>query len=544
MVPHLKRSWPLVITSLIFILAVAACFLACRASTSQGFIYPLDDTYIHLSLARNLAEHGVWGISPAHFTSLSSSLLWTLVLSSLFLLFGVQHLLPFLLAVFLAWLLLFFTYRISVRHRLTAELNFTGLIAVFFFTPLTPLIFSGLEHVAHILLTLITAYTAVHILLLKKVSIPRRALLCGLVALNSMVRYEAVFLLLIISLLFLVRKRWLSSLALAVCGTLPLFVFGLISHAQGWYMLPNSILLKGRIPDIHSLIAFLSWLSAPWRESLLHPHLILLMLVSAGMFLQRNQKRGRFWETSSLLHVIFLSTAVLHIQFAALGWFFRYEAYLMAMGILAILLSVRAPHLKQPAPVSSSKNPSVWRYGMGIILVVSAVVLGLRGVIAIVQTPKACRNIYEQQYQMGLFLKTYYEGEAIAANDIGAINYYADIDCVDLWGLANMEIARAKRDGSYGPRVIQRVARSRHVTIAVAYEDWYLRYGGLPEEWIKVAEWTIRDNVVCGDDTVSFYAVNPGHAGTLRENLKSFSQKLPGDVASRFFNQAPQHSPR
>jgi hypothetical protein len=59
---------------------------------------------------------------------------------------------------------------------------------------------------------------------------------------------------------------------------------------------------------------------------------------------------------------------------------------------------------------------------------------------SLVITPQASRNIYEQQYQMGMFLKRCYPGKAVAVNDICAVSYLADVRLVDLLGLARMPL--------------------------------------------------------------------------------------------------------
>ena len=53
------------------------------ARTGGTFVYAQDDPYIHLALARTLADHGVWGIRPGQFASASSSPLWTVLLAVL-----------------------------------------------------------------------------------------------------------------------------------------------------------------------------------------------------------------------------------------------------------------------------------------------------------------------------------------------------------------------------------------------------------------------------------------------------------------------------
>jgi hypothetical protein len=71
--------------------------------------------------------------------------------------------------------------------------------------------------------------------------------------------------------------------------------------------------------------------------------------------------------------------------------------------------------------------------------------------------------------------------------------------------------------------------------IALLY-DLRVAPGGkslIPPEWAMIGQWRIPHNVVCASDTVSFYAVQPAAEAALRENLTSFSSRLPADVVQR-----------
>ncbi|MGD0575793.1 MAG: hypothetical protein ABSB61_10580, partial [Anaerolineales bacterium] len=158
--------------------------------------------------------------------------------------------------------------------------------------------------------------------------------------------------------------------------------------------------------------------------------------------------------------------------------------------------------------------------------------LAKASVEALLDTPLASRNIYGQQQQMALFLKEHYSGQAVAANDIGAIDFYSNLHLMDLFGLASREVALDKLDGQWNSKAIAAISDRGGTVIAVVFDSWFVSTG-LPPSWIKVAEWTIEDNVVCGSDTVSWYGVGRGNAEALASNLRNFEPQLPRQVTVR-----------
>ena len=88
---------PLLAGIAIYLGLVAVLLTASLALTGGSFTFAQDDPYIHLAMARTLAEHGVWGIAPDAFASASSSPLWTLLLAALWTLGAKAVWVPFVL---------------------------------------------------------------------------------------------------------------------------------------------------------------------------------------------------------------------------------------------------------------------------------------------------------------------------------------------------------------------------------------------------------------------------------------------------------------
>ncbi len=532
----LKKYWPILICLGIFLIGFFLILNHTLSSTQGKFIYPLDDTYIHINIAKNFSESGTWGVSQENFSSLSSSLIWPLLISLMFLIFGPSLMIPLILSLLTSLVMLILFFYILRKNYVSNSLTLAALISIIFLTPLIPLVFTGLEHVLHCLFITLFVYYGVTFLSSSSNHNQSPLIVYVLAFLGTMTRYETLFLVFFLACLFSFKKEWIHSLIVLISGFLPVAVYGWISLSNGWYFLPNSVLLKGRTPDFSSLKGALTWFISPWKEAYNSPHILLLLFISVFIFIYLSLKKYKFFSRPLLLNTLLILGLLFHIQFAKLGWFYRYEAYLIVLAMLVFSFSAREIFKIITKEKKEKPNKTIRVFELVFISLILVITLGIRGGKALLEIPTASQNIYEQQYQMGLFLKQHYPQKNIAVNDIGAVNYLTDCECLDLWGLSSMEVARAKRNGNYSTEFISRISEQHHIKIAILYTPWYEIYGGLPSDWHKVGEWKIPDNVVCGGDNVSFYAVEPDEKQELDKSLKEFSKGLPKNVEYKFNN--------
>jgi len=246
--------------------------------------------------------------------------------------------------------------------------------------------------------------------------------------------------------------------------------------------------------------------------------------------------RSSVWRVDQYLFAIILPTWVLHLTFSRFNptHFGRYEAYLIALGIFALAISQEL----DKARINAWLRRRSWWKSIPVVLLalILAYPLVQRAIHYCGNTAAAMKNIHDQQYQMGLFLKRYFQGEVIAANDIGAITYLADIHLLDLAGLASKDVTLAIFHKNFKKDQMQRVAERHRASIAMIYETWFR--DRIPDSWIRVAQWRISHNVICGESVVTFYAIDPEYRDRLREDLLDFSGALPADVRQRVLDVA------
>jgi hypothetical protein len=531
----IRNYWPYLL-SLVLLVVTMGILLWISVGENEGrFVYALDDAYIHMAIAKHLVQDGVWGVGTEHFTSSSSSMLWVLIVSFTYFVFGVGELAPYLLNLLFAAILLFVLYRFLKNELAAGSYIFVCLVLAIFFTPLPNLIVSGMEHVLHVLLTIVFVYLSTRILSTEEVSPQRLKILYVITPLLAAVRYEGLFVIFVVCCLFALRKRFRQSLILAVAGILPVVAYGLISKLLGWFWLPNSIILKGRFPNLTSVLAVVDYLDWSIPNLLRLPYPLLYLAITSLVIYAANLYRGKsFWEKNQIAIFIFLAASCLHIQFADIGWFFRYEAYLVALGMFTVSVSLYDA-VKHWIGVASAARHIALPVIVSILFALFPLrSLTIRAIDALKDSTKAQNDRYVQHLSVATFLSRYYNDQTVVLNDIGAATFYSDARVLDMYGISNVEPInfRQAKDGYTSSDVFQ-WASQQHAKIAVLQVQWHEISSRIPIEWTPVRVWEIPRNVVFPDRLIGFFAIDSAELGPLTRHLSEFSSTLPRQILQR-----------
>lgn len=530
----LLKNWPLYASLLAFLLLMWLA-LSVSLKLNQGhLIYATDDAYIEMAMARNFAQWGVWGVTRYGFTSSASTLLWTLLLSFTDVVAGPGRLAPLAWNLLFAILLLAATYAILGWYKASPAVTLAALLGIILLLPLPTLVLSGMEHTLQTWLAVVTVFLAARLL---SNEWPRGARLDTvklwlLAPLVTATRFEGMFLIAAVSALGLLLRRWRFALWFGVLGFLPVLIHGIISVRHGWFWFPASVLLKASLPTsgsgVELILAVFNSIFINFRQG---PHTLTMLIAVLLVYILAGSKGSSVTESRQIMGAIIAFLWLADVEFVGSGSLYRYDAYLCALSIvfIALQLPVIAPHFPSLLSLSTWRVPG--NIACGVLSLVLLFPLAVKGLRLLWDLPQCTNNVFEQQYQMGLFVQRYYQGSTVALNDIGAVDFLADIHCLDLVGLANAQVAVARRSGTFGVQTMQDIAKQTGARIAIIYDSWFPR--GIPPEWIRVGRWTIPNNVIDGGDTVSFYALNSAEASYLGESLTDFSTRLPADVLQR-----------
>lgn len=515
----LSRRRIVVLCTLALVLSVAAAVLGAILDRNGGtLVYSLDDPYIHLALARNIAAVH-YGINPGEAAAPASSILYPFLLS-LFVPLGIDRLAPLLIN--LAALSVSVVLLASIVLRLVSDevpawvaVVLTAVIALA--VNLVGLVFTGMEHSLHVMLTLAVLYGVI-------VAAERRELPWWLMAaliLGPLVRYEgcAVTLGGMVALLWLGHRR--RPLLAAAVAVLALAAFSAMLWSLGLSPLPSSVLAKsvvaaagvgGSLTGI--VAAVLATLAALPATGMLIGLLAAAIAVAVVAKLRSDPRSPAI--AVGLFAVI---VAAGHLAAGRYNWLFRFEIYAFASVLLGTVYVYR--HRLQ-----STRR--------ALIAACAIAVVGLPYLRGITDTPLSANNVFEQQYQMHRFVHDFYQ-RPVAVNDLGWVAYDNPAYVLDLWGLgyeparvARFAAASAALAGKPAEPWMSHLVEQRPVGLAMVYDEWFA--DALPAGWMRVARLWRGHASLTGQPSVSFYATAAAARADIDAALDRFAPTLPPGV--------------
>lgn len=461
-----------------------------RVKTELGqYVYPLDDSYIHLAIARNVAEHVTWGITRHAYSNTSSSPVYTALLAGLMRLTGNRSSLSLYLNVFLANLLLAIVAWCYRTHSIALVLLLLFLMAGSLLKVQT---LTGMEPVLQILVLtlLVLSFSAWGRKNFESCTVQK--VFFSILPFACLTRYElAAPSLLFITFIFIKRKFRKGGLAFVLLALPPVF-WGVYSLSHGEFFVPNALISKVRL--VTQPWPWWAYVSDALRQIVITPYylypLLLLGLLAIARYREEKDKSKRFVTAALTLSASL--TLLAHLMLGGRGVLFRYEAYLMTLIGLACAESLPSPQFLVRRPFL------LFSVTMILIFSIRAFYWNYNYHNTILSV--AHRNIRDQQLQMAAFVKKHYTGQYIMVNDIGALCYLADIRLFDLVGLGSASMLKAWLKG---PEAAERLINSQNFDLMLLYDRWFPHIHFTNR--LKIGDLIIPHNVICGDSVVSFY---------------------------------------
>ncbi len=481
----MKRA---IVPAVVFFVALMVPFFLSMKGNDGHFIYTLDDPYIHLALAENIAV-GHYGINQDESTAPSSSVLWPFLLVP-FSFFQWAYLMPFILNTIFALLTVF------LIHRFYGPGGVFLTVASIYALNLVGLVFTGMEHSLQLLLVAAIAIGASQYPDDHKVP---WWLAISLVA-APLVRYECLAVSIPVLIFLFAAGEKKKALMLFLVLVVLLGVFSLFLVNMGLSPMPASVNAKSAVVSgsgsagsilgnmVNSLKSFRG--------------LVQLFLLVPVVFVFFSGERSRLEKLFAGAAVV---AVILHLAVGRSGWFHRYGVYMWAFSILIVFQLYRSFLAKYRIPAAI------------LLLVLSADYLS-----GYTKIKYASSNIYQQQYQMRRFVHGWLQ-EPVAVNDLGLVSMGYNEYVLDLWGLATPEALHGASD----PVWVDSAAAVNGVNYAIVYRD---EIPGI-QHWTHVARMQIAPPlVVCVSGGVDFLAAPWASADSLRVKLYDFMETVPSGI--------------
>ena len=315
------------------------------------------------------------------------------------------------------------------------------------------------------------------------------------------------------------RERLGQAVLVGVVAAVPFVAFSVFNLALGGELLPNSVIAKTTLgqglsgqPGLRGYADRLT--TDPLLAGLVVLALGYLVLAATGGVAGERQRRAIFPS------VAFVVAVALHVGVAQIGWFERYQAYLVGLGLLTAL------------SIAAAVVPRERRTIVPALLCLAVLLSPVKWQL-LIDTPTSSDNTYRQRYQAGKFLERYYDGAPVATGELGYISLFHEGKVTDLYGLGDHEVLEARSKNRDTKAYWAELARRRGFKVAAVYPSTL--FLDTPDEWILVGTWKLKEKrITAFDSDFQFWATTPEEVAPLKAHLESFEPSLPKEVTTSY----------
>jgi hypothetical protein len=486
-------------------------FLGILFLNDGKFVYTLDDAYIHLAVAEEIAR-GHYGVNAHEFSAPCSSALWPFLIAPFARTFIAEFVplgLNALFGILTCWVVLREVRKVMPSGAgLSCNLARSAVSGVILLAcNVIGLVFSGMEHNLQVLLSLIVVSGIIHGARTGNCS---RMLIVAAVC-GPLVRYENLALTVAACAVLFLKRRPAPAVLIGVLTMAGLCLFSGFLVANDHPPMPSSIVAKSH------LVGDVSKIASTWnaiQNSFSDGRGLVVLILSAAL-LCLGMRKGT--ASSRIAAMAIAGSGLLHVCFGSYGWYNRYECYIFAALLLGFIRIAAEPGegiMKHWGRVEIS---AVSLFGL---------IISFPYLIGLFTIPFASNNIYDQQFQMHRFATQWWK-KPVAVNDLGWVSYRNENYVLDLWGLGSSKALKARIE-EHDYSWMARMANESGVGLAMVYESWV---PGKSVGWIKVGEiYLSRGLITPSDAKVTFYATAPSFVNEIESKLQDFKKSVPPGV--------------
>jgi hypothetical protein len=462
---------------------------------SAGF--PLDDSWIHLHFARNLAEGAGFAYNPGVPVAGSTAPLWTLLLAAGARVAGASMIMTKTLGVAAAVAAALLLRRAALAGGASPGAALVGAIALLWSGPFAWGALSGME------VTLAALLVTAAMLALARERIVLAALAGGLA---TLARPEAAVLLPFLALGARPTPRRLVLFAAIVVAVLA--PFAAFCWATTGTLVPSTAAAKveggllGWLVGVREA-ARTTWLDRPrafgleWLTWLSGTHPLLpLALPAIGLAWRRRRALG-IVGLALLAHP--LAMAILAPYRGPAFQEGRYSIHLLPVAILMLIVAWSSASTTLTTAWSSMRARVAGRV-VGVVYLATALVTLWP---AAERYAWGVQNINAMQVHLGRWVDAHLPGAAtLAVNDIGAIAYFSRRPVLDLLGLVTPEIRPYRREGEAG---VLRFIAERCPDFVIVFPTWFPELTARRDLLVAVYRVRLERNEVSGSSEMVVY---------------------------------------